>query len=367
MSYIAKLGLLLEAKDPSRRDFNKSVAGAVASSNFIPNMTGGVSNIASTVIKDVIPSASKLLAAIDAYFKINGSDKYKFFSKFGKDRVSDTFHWCMSGSDDLSYEEAVQKEPLAKYFYYDNYHIEDIPKERRKDASCTWEFHAGKETRHNSSNGYDTESNAFYEIYLTNDEWYGASDIISSGLRSGGLDLKFFANYFGGFRKFFRIFSDSIPLKKGPDFLSNQMYMLDLVKQKAPALYDSLGLKIDLSEYIRLNNKISVDERYGYDIIKDSPILRDFDKINIDILSQLKEKGLIGDKHLGLVKDIMQKLKSKVDKQGRIDKLKETEERILAPRREKKFDDDAIGRWEDEGGALGPLDEAIMRLINVIY
>ena len=63
----------------------------------------------------------------------------------------------------------------------------------------------------------------------------------------------------------------------------------------------------------------------------------------------------------------MQKLKSKVDKQGRIDKLKETEERILAPRREKKFDDDAIGRWEDEGGALGPLDEAIMRLINVIY
>jgi hypothetical protein len=47
MSYIDELDLLLEAEGPSRRDFNKSVAGAVASSNFIPNMAG-VANMAST-------------------------------------------------------------------------------------------------------------------------------------------------------------------------------------------------------------------------------------------------------------------------------------------------------------------------------
>jgi hypothetical protein len=353
MSYVDKLDLLLEAEGPSRRDFNKSVVASAASSNFIPNINGGVSNVASTVIKDVIPSASKLLAAVDAYLKVNGSDRYKFFSKFGKDRISNVFHWCMSGSDDLSYEEAVEKEPLAKYFYYENWPVDDIPEELQNDS--LWGFYDN-----------ETESSAFYENYITNEPWEDAGNIISSGLRSGKLDFKFFANYFGGFRKFFKIFSDNSQLKGGPDFLSDQMYMLDLVKQKAPTLYDSLGLKLDLSEYKRLDNKLSVDERYGYDIIKDSPILKDFDKMNIDILSQLKEKGLIGDKHIGLVKDIIQKLKSKVDKQGRIDKLKETEERIKAPRREKKFDDEAIGRWEDEGGALGPLDEAIKRLLKNI-
>jgi hypothetical protein len=356
MSYVDKLDLLLEAEGPSRRDFNKSVAASAASSNFIPNLTGGVSNVAFTAIKDVIPSASKLLAAVDAYLKVNGSDKYKFFSKFGKDRISKVFHWCMSGCDDLSYDEAVEKEPLAKYFYYQNTHFYQIPKEHVKDS--LWGF---------AKSESETEEHAFYEIFLADEKWYGAGNIISSGLRSGDLNFKFFANYFGGFGKFFKIFSDSMPLEDGPDFLSNQMYMLDLVKQKAPTLYDSLGLKIDLSEYKRLDNKISVDERYDYDTIKDSPILRDFDKMNIDILSQLKEKGLIGDKHIGLVKDIIQKLKSKVGKQGRIDKLKETEERIKAPRREKKFDDEAMSRWEDEGGALGPLDEAIRRLLNVIY
>jgi hypothetical protein len=353
MSYVKKLDLLLEAEGPSRRDFNKSVAASAASSNFIPNLTGGVSNVASTAMKDVIPSASKLLAAVDAYLKVNGSDRYKFFSKFGKDRISNAFHWCMSGSDGLSYEEAVEKEPLAKYFYYENSPVDDIPEEHQ-DVSL-WGFYDN-----------ETESSAFYENYLTNEPWQGAGNIISSGLRSGDLDLKFFANYFGGFKNFFKIFSDNSQLKGGPDFLSDQMYMLDLVKQKAPTLYNSLGIKIDLSEYKRLDSMLSVDERYGYDIIKDSPILRDFDKMNIDILSQLKEKGLIGDKHIGLVKDILQKLNSKVGKQGRIDKLKETEERIKAPRREKKFDDEAMNRWEDEGGALGSLDEAIRRLLNVI-
>ena len=358
MSYINELDLLLEAEGPSRREFNKSVAAAAASNTLIPNVAGGVSNVASTVIKDVIPSASKLLAAVDAYLKVNGSDKYKFFSKFGKDRISNVFHWCMSGCDDLSYEEAVEKEPLAKYFYYQNTHLYQIPKEHVKDS--LWSF---------ARNKSETEERAFYEIFLADENWYGAGNIIYSGLSSGDLDFKFFANYFGGFGKFFRIFSDSMPLEDGPDFLSKQMYMLDLVKQKAPTLYDSLGLKIDLSEYKRLDSKISVDERYDYDTISDSPILRDFNKINIDILNQLKEKGLIGDKHIGLVKDIIKKLKSKVDKQGRIDKLKETEERFKAARREKKFDDEAMNRWEDEGGALGPrdLDEAIRRLLNVIF
>ena len=32
-----------------------------------------------------------------------------------------------------------------------------------------------------------------------------------------------------------------------------------------------------------------------------------------------------------------------------------------------RLDDEAMNRWEDEGGALGPLDEAIRRLFNVIY
>jgi len=80
------------------------------------------------------------------------------------------------------------------------------------------------------------------------------------------------------------------------------------------------------------------------------------------------------DKHIEMQKKSIVELKSEIDerkeieKQERITKFKnKTERYLLNKKKEKDFDTDAIGRWEDEGGALGPLDEAIRRLLNVIY
>jgi hypothetical protein len=103
----------------------------------------------------------------------------------------------------------------------------------------------------------------------------------------------------------------------------------------------------------------------------------DFKMSKHGFLDQLKKDGLLSDKldkHIEIQDKSAQELKSKVDEQEEISKQEritkfnnKTERYLLNKKKDKNFDADAIGRWEDEGGAMGPLDEAIRRLLNVIF
>jgi hypothetical protein len=224
------------------------------------------------------------------------------------------------------------------------------------------------------------ESCVFNKLYVETGDNDFTLDHIEKDL-SGDL-LKHLSTQFGGFKNFFSNLADAMEDEGDVNLAERLINVLAAVEEKAPSLYRSLGLKIKPSEIINFKEKRAHshyqqmrnwDGRSPLKNVDDSAVLNSehaHEKFESDFLGQLREKGLVGDKfdkYVELHKDSVLRTKAKVDKQGRIDRLKETEERIKAPRREKKFDDEAMNRWEDEGGALGPLDEAIRRLLNVIY
>ncbi len=371
MSYIYQLDLLLEAEGHSRRDFNKSVVGAVASSNFIPNMAG-VANMASTGATAAVSSLGKILTALDSYYSSSrkGDSVYKILSKVGKDELMKTRQYLESNPD-ITFDDAQKTHPLAEYFSYDfgDDHFWRISDDNANANFIDQDFF-------NS----ETEAAVFNKLYTEVESDYFSLDWLSKDL-NGDL-LKHVSGKFGGFKNFFSNLADAMEEEGDVNLAERLINVLAAVEEKAPSLYRSLGLKIKPSEIINFKEKRAHshyqqmqnwDGKSPLKNIDDSAVLNAehaHEKFENDFIAQLREKGLVSDKfdeYVELHKDSVSRIKAKVDKQGRIDKLKETEERIKAPRREKKFDDEAMNRWEDEGGALGPLDEAIRRLLNVIY
>lgn len=378
MSYINELDLLLEAEGPSRRDFNKSVAAAAASSNLIPNMAG-VAKVASTGATAAVSSFGKIITALDSYYSSSqkGDSVYKILSKVGKDELMKTRQFLKSNPD-IKFDDAQETHPLAEYFSYDfgDDHFWQVGDFDHHNDDPYANF-----IDHDFFNS-QTEAAVFNKLYTEVECDFFSLDWLPKEL-NGDL-LKHVSGKFGGFKNFFSNLADAMEEEGDVNLAERLINVLAAVEEKAPSLYRSLGLKIKPSEIINLKEKRTHshyqqmqnwDGRSPLKNIDDSAVLNSdhaHEKFESDFIAQLREKGLVGekfDKHVELHKDSVSRTKAKVDKQGRIDKLKETEERIKAPRREKKFDDEAMNRWEDEGGALGPrdLDEAIGRLLNVIY
>ena len=378
MSYIDKLDLLLEAEGPSRRDFNKSVAAAAASSNLIPNMAG-VAKVASTGATAAVSSLGKILTALDSYYSSSrkGDSVYKILSKVGRDKLIETQNFLQENPD-ITFDEAQETHPLAEYFSYDfgadhfcnladfgsNYSSDDAD-----GTFIDYDFFNGR-----------MESTVFNKLYVDTGDNDFTLDHLEKEL-NGDL-LKHLTTQFGGFKNFFSTLADSMEDEGSVNLAERLIKFLAAVEEKAPSLYRSLGLKVKPSDIINLKEKRArtyQQQFKGWDgksplkRIDDSASLNAehaHDQFESDFLGQLREKGLVSDKfdqYVELHKDSAAKSKSIADKRGRIERQKETEERIKAPRREKKFDDEAMNRWEDEGGALGPLDEAIRKILNVIY
>ena len=376
MSYIDKLDLLLEAEGPSRRDFNKSVAAAAASSNLIPNMAG-VAKVASTGATAAVSSLGKILTALDSFYSSNTKDRknvYQMLGKLGKDRLLKTKEF-LNQNQDIKYDDAMEIDPLTSYFCYDS----------DEDYFCRIADYSHHQSGAGDSNGAyidhdffnnNLEHGIFNKLYLNNVDDFFTLDWMSE--LNGDL-LKHVSGKFGGFKNFFSTLADAMEEEGSVNLSERLAGVLSAVEEKAPSLFRSLGLNVNPSDILKHKHDKWVKAYKTYDKHWDgkqdsASINADYgiEKLESDFLCQLREKGLVSDKYdeyVELHKNSAAKMKAKVDKQGRIDKLKETEERIKASRREKKFDDEAMNRWEDEGGAVGPLDldEAIRRLLNVIF
>ena len=376
MSYIDRLALLLEAEGPSRRDFNKSVAAAAASSNLIPNMAG-VAKVASTGATAAVSSLGKILTALDSYYSSSrkGESVYKILSKAGKDELMKTRKFLESNPD-IKFDDAQETHPLAEYFSYDfgDDHFWRVGDSDHHNDNAYANF-----IDHDFFNS-ETEATVFNKLYTEVESDFFSLDWLSKDL-NGDL-LKHVSNKFSGFKNFFSTLADAMEEEGSVNLAERLASVLGAVEENAPSLYRSLGLKVKPSDIINLKEKRArtyQQQLKGWDgksplkRIDDSASLNAehaHDQFESDFLGQLREKGLVSDKfdqYVELHKDSAARTKSIADKQGRIERQKETEERIKAPRREKKFDDEAVSRWQDEGGALGPLDEAIRRLFNVIY
>jgi hypothetical protein len=281
-------------------------------------------------------------------------------------------------------EEATAVEPLAKYFYYET--------DRRWASEKGFAY-----TCFDSDNifGSDLERIAFNNIYYPseNPHYETLTNVLQhdemqpgSLFANGGELVKHLTSHFGSFKDFFKTFADCVVEHRnsasakrsgyGTQYVEDDLlgFLLN-VKKEAPLSYKSLGIKIDVEEYLRQKNKFWYETRHN------DEIKRDYEgkKLKHDFVSQLKKNGLLSekfDKHIEIQEKSIVKLKSEIDerkeieKQERITKLKnKTERYLLNKKKEKDFNTDAIGRWEDEGGALGPLDldEAIRGLLNVIY
>ena len=73
------------------------------------------------------------------------------------------------------------------------------------------------------------------------------------------------------------------------------------------------------------------------------------------------EKGFISDEDMVTAEEELQE-KKEIEEEERADLENQKIEDL-----NNRSDDEALNSWENEGGALRPLDEAIRRLLNVIY
>ena len=379
MSYINKLDLLLEADGPSRRDFIKSVTAAAASSNLIPDMTGAA-NIASSGATAAVSSTAKMLSALNAYF-LNNSKNYAILAKIGGEKLGQV-HDFLHAHPHMTMEEATAVEPLARYFYY--------------ETDSKWSDRDGPffYTCFDSDNvfGSDLERIAFNNIYYPseNPHFDTLTDVLQHDemqpgrlFANGGELVKHLASHFGSFKNFFKTFADCVVEHRnsasaqrsgyGEQYVEDDLlgFLLN-AKRRAPLLYKSLGLNIDVEEYLRQKNKFWYETRHN----DDQKMHYEGKRLKHDFIGQLKKDGLLSDKfdnHIEIQEKSILKLKSEIDERKRIEKQEriikvknKTERYLLNKKKEEDFDTDAMSRWEDEGGALGPLDEAIKRLLKNI-
>jgi hypothetical protein len=159
----------------------------------------------------------------------------------------------------------------------------------------------------------------------------------------------------------------------GSDGFANKQIapMLDLLIKKAGGADAFAKLYLsDITSYDvffghptkaeKIKNGIAVFEK----LCRSQPLLqhmiKNFSGKSIEEkVKQCHNKGYISDEDMTAVKEEAQE-KKEIEEKREFEDLSKSDGRS---------DDEAIGRWEDEGGALGlrDLDEAIGRLLNVIY
>ena len=323
MSYIDKLNLLLEVQDGTdRRDFLKKTGGAVLST-ALPSgdMLGSMLNSGQVDQDDdggVYESGE--------YFPIMG--------KLLRDCLKELPIIKQISSIPLGTRASVIKRHIAQ-----NYRPSEFNTDSDEDG-----FMVPKNTKfvNNTNNPIilALESGLINRDGMLEDS-LGDSGFLESAFGmlhdSGGYlfsnpaltpDLDFFVKRVGGSSKFAKLFLREWMNFSTEDPLNVGIRALTDLSKRIPALHEF---------YSALSGKSpeeSVELLHDMDIIDD--------------------------------KDIAEQAQDDINDEERYNRR----QNILAAKAAKadrEYEKTSVGRWEDEGGALGPLDEAIRRLLNVIY
>lgn len=357
MSYVDELDLLFEATGPTRRDFNKSVAAA-ASSNILPSadLPSGVVSAGAKVVGTAMPELASVLNAV--FMKT--SPYYRLLNSIGAKKIKEVYDLLINNKD-LTVSQLAKSEPAAKLFRksighgFANVFFDPDVTERlddneghwgRRDIGQTWTFLVNNDLPKGMI-GYHEDENLDREIFSQIDNMLSAKPALMQEV----------AKSFGGFDKYLKYVFDSCAKSKEEMDQLNIMSILVQAKEHQPELYNTLGLKTDPDQVWRwLKNSVGPTKFHDENAAKAFSVNRDF-------LIELREKGILNAEY----DEVIAKITNSVSKFRRLAKHKAGQEYDRENRRrEKNYDDEALNRWEDEGGALGSLDEAIRKLLSIM-
>lgn len=324
MSYIDKLELLFEAEDGTdRRDFLKKTGGAVLSTA----LPGG----------DILGSMldSDQAGSDDDGGGHEWNECFPIMGKLLKDCLKELPIIKQISSIPLGTRVSVIKRHIAQ-----NYG----PSEFDHDGGDDDVFMVPKNTKYvNKINNpiiLALESGLIDEDGILEDN-LGDSKFLESAFGllhgSGGYlfsnpaltpDLDFFVKRVGGSNKFAKLFLREWLNFSTEDPLNVGIRALTDLSKRIPALHDF---------YSTLSGK-SPEE--AVELLHDMDIIDD--------------------------KDIAEQAQDDLNDEERYNR-RENKSIAKAAKADREYEKTSVGRWEDEGGALGPLDEAIRRLLNVIY
>jgi len=359
MSYIDRLDLLLEAEGPSRRDFNKSVLGIVAGSNILPS-TDLISGVVSAGSKVAGATMPQLAAVLNAAFS-KTSPYYRLLDGIGPKKIKEVYDLLIQNKD-LSVSQLAKSEPAAKLFkktmghssghvYFDSNiakHLDDNTGYwGGRDIGQAWSFCVNNGLPKGLLGMFDNE-NLDVEIYSQIDNMLGAKPALMHEISKS----------FGGFDKYLKYIFDNYAESEVKCMDINNI--LVMAKNHQPALYDTLGLSVDPGQVWRWLKNSNGNSKFNAE-----HAAKAF-SAQLDSIAELRAKGILNikyDKSIAKITDVVSKYRRLSNYKASQEYDKENRKRV------KNIDDDAIGRWEDEGGAVEPrdLDEAIGRLLNVIY
>jgi len=316
MSYINELDLLFEANEgPSRRDFNKSVLGTALSTAIPINI-----------------NASPVSAGVEA---VRSGGRYTF------PLIGNLINKC------------VKEIPLMK-------HIAMIPLQTRQEILKRY-WGSGEEGSWNFANSILQADKRPKQIITDNP----IINAVKSGLLThDGKDIKDFSDSDSDFTR--HIFGYA--MHDGSDGFTDKQIspIIDLLIKKAGGT-DAFA-KLYLSDWINYSTDEPVT--IGIEIFKEfcqsQPSLRKLvknfaGKSIEDKVKMCHEKGFISDEDVATAEEEIQEKKEIEEEEGA-----NFESQKIADFNSRS-DDEALNSWENEGGALGPLDEAIRRILNVIY
>ena len=358
MLYIDKLELLLEA-EPTRRDFNKSVLGTVAGSNILPS-TDLISGAVSAGAKVTGGTMPQLAAVLNVAFS-KTSPYYRLLDSIGPKKIKEVYDLLIQNKD-LSVSQLAKSEPAAKLFiktmghssghvYFDSNvakHLDDNTGYWvGRDIGQAWTFCVNNGLPKGLLGMFDNE-NLDIEIYSQIDNMLCSKPALMHEISKS----------FGGFDKYLKYIFDNYADSelKCMDFNN----ILVMAKEHQPALYNTLGLSVDPSQVWRWLKNSNGNSKFNAE-----HAAKAF-SAQLESLAELRAKGILNikyDKSIAKISDVVSQYRRLSNYKAGQEYDRENRKRV------KDFDDDAIGRWEDEGGAVGPrdLDEAIRRLLNVIY
>ena len=316
MSYINKLDLLFEANEgPSRRDFNKSVLGTALSTAMPINI-----------------NASPVSAGVEA---VRSGGRYTF------PLMGDLINKC------------VKEIPLMKQ-------IAMIPLQTRKEVLKRY-WGSGEEGTWNAANSLLPADKRPKQVITDNP----IVKAVKAGLLAhDGKDIKDFSASDSDFTR--HIFG--YYMHDGSDGFSNKQIsaIIDLLIKKAGGT-DAFA-KLYLSDWINYSTDepVTIGIEIFQEFCKSQPSLRNLVKnfAGKSIEEKVKmchEKGFISDEDMVTAEEELQE-KKEIEEEERADLENQKIEDL-----NNRSDDEALNSWENEGGALRPLDEAIRRLLNVIY
>jgi len=323
MSYIYELDLLLEAEDGTdRRDFLKKTGGAVLSTA----LPGG------DILGSMLDSDQKDQDDGGGGYKPN--EYFPIMGKLLKDCLKELPIIKQISSIPLGSRVSVIKRHVAQ-----NYEPSGFNGDSDDDV-----FMVPKNNKFvNKTNNpiiLALESGLIGEDGMLADS-LGNSNFLESAFGmlhdSGGYlfsnpalspDLDFFVKHVGGSNKFAKLFLREWMNFSTEDPLNVGIRALTDLSKRIPALHKFYSTLSDKSP------EESVELLHDMDIIDD--------------------------------KDIAEQAQDDLNDEERYNR-RENISAAKAAKADREYEKTSVGRWEDEGGALGQLDEAIRRLLNVIY